>query len=229
MMITRWTAFIVTMRVSWLGHSCFRLEGSQGLSILTDPFGEDIGYGPPDVRADIVLLSHGHSDHNNIQAVKGSPVAIKGPGKHMVQGMEFRGIETYHDEEGGRLRGANTIFCFQLDGLAICHLGDLGHILRDAEVRSIGSVDLLFLPVGGHYTLNGRKAWQVIDQLHPRIAVPMHYQTDILRFRLGRVEEFLRGHEYEGPFDSLEVSREDLKAEGLRVVLLNYVKASREG
>jgi len=147
----------------------------------------------------------------------------------MVRGMEFRGIETYHDEEGGRLRGANTVFCFHLDGLAVCHLGDLGHILRDREVRSIGPVDLLFLPVGGLYTIDGRKAWQVIDQLHPNIAVPMHYQTDLLRFRLGRVEEFLRGHEYEGPLDSLEVSREDLKIEGLRVVLLNYVKASRKG
>jgi L-ascorbate metabolism protein UlaG (beta-lactamase superfamily) len=139
--------------------------------------------------------------------------------------MEFRGIETYHDEKGGRLRGANTIFCFQLDGLQVCHLGDLGHILRDQEVGIIGSVDLLFLPVGGIYTIDGRKAWQVIHQLKPRIAVPMHFQTDALKFRLGRVEDFLGGHEHEGPLDSLDVSRDDLKVEGLRVVLLNYIKA----
>jgi L-ascorbate metabolism protein UlaG (beta-lactamase superfamily) len=214
------------MRISWLGHSCFRLEGSQGLRILTDPFGKDVGYGPPDVQADIVLISHDHSDHNNSRAVKGRPVVIKGPGKHLSQGMEFRGIETYHDEKGGRLRGANTIFCFQLDGLAVSHLGDLGHVLRDQEIGSIGSVDLLFLPVGGIYTIDGRKAWQVIHQLKPRIAFPMHYQTDVLRFRLGRVEEFLEGHEYEGPLDSLEVSQKDLKARGLKVVLLNYTKAA---
>jgi L-ascorbate metabolism protein UlaG (beta-lactamase superfamily) len=212
------------MRISWLGHSCFCLEGSQGLCILTDPFGADVGYGPPDVRADIVLISHGHGDHNNIQAVKGRPVVIKGPGKHMAQGMEFRGIATHHDEEGGRLRGANTVFCFQLDGVAVCHLGDLGHVLRDQEIRSIGPVDLLFLPVGGKYTLDAKRAWQVIGQLQPRIAVPMHFQTEVLKFRLGRVEEFLRGHEYEGPLDSLEISGEDLEVEGLRVVLLNHIR-----
>jgi len=213
------------MKVSWLGHSCFRLEGSEGFSLLTDPFGKDVGYGPPDVQADIVLISHDHGDHNNSKAVKGRPAVIKGPGKHVSRGMEFRGIETYHDEKGGRLRGANTIFCFQLDGLQVCHLGDLGHILRDQEVGIIGSVDLLFLPVGGIYTIDGRKAWQVIHQLKPRIAVPMHFQTDALKFRLGRVEDFLGGHEHEGPLDSLDVSRDDLKVEGLRVVLLNYIKA----
>jgi L-ascorbate metabolism protein UlaG (beta-lactamase superfamily) len=187
-----------------------------------------VGYGSPDVQADIVLISHDHGDHNNSRAVKGRPVVIKGTGKHLAQIMEFRGIETYHDQEGGRLRGPNTIFCFQLDGVAVCHLGDLGHVLSNKEVGSIGSVDLLFIPVGGIYTIDGRKAWQVIDQLQPRIAVPMHFQTDVLRFRLGRVEEFLRGHEHEGPLDSLELSRQDLKEGGLRVVLLNYVGASRE-
>lgn len=214
------------MRISWLGHSCFRLEGRQGLRILTDPFGKDIGYGPPDAQADIVLISHAHGDHNNIQGVRGRPVVIRGPGKHMARGMEFRGIETHHDEEGGRLRGANTVFCFQLDGVAVCHLGDLGHLLKDQEVRSIGPVDLLFLPVGGKYTLDGEKAWQVIGQLRPQIAIPMHFQTDVLRFRLGRAEEFLKGHDYEGPLDCLEASGEDLKVKGLRVVLLNYIRGS---
>lgn len=218
------------MKIFWLGHSCFLLKGSNGISLLTDPFDEDVGYRLPRVRADIVTVSHDHHDHNNVGIIKGNPEVVRGPGRHYVMGIEFGGFNTYHDREKGRLRGSNTVFRFELDGVVICHLGDLGHILAEKQASDIGPIDLLLVPVGGMYTLEAAKAWSVVEQLQPRIVIPMHYSTPALSFELEGIEEFLKGRDFQGPMKCLEIKLDDWPQEnGCRVVLLDYVHSIKDG
>jgi L-ascorbate metabolism protein UlaG (beta-lactamase superfamily) len=219
------------MIVSWLGHSCFLLKGKDGISLLLDPFHEDeVGYSLPPVRADIVLISHDHLDHNNALAAGSDAEVIFAPGKHNYQGVDILGIESYHDSEEGRQRGTNTIFCFALDGIKVCHLGDLGHALSPDQVKAIGAVDLLFLPIGGRYTIDAASANEVMRQLFPAVVVPMHYQTRALSFDLDPVEGFLEGKSQAERQEKLVLKKEELSRprrpdqEG-RVVLLNCPRA----
>jgi len=191
---------VLPVRVKWLGHSCFLLTSDSGTRILTDPYTPGQGglnYGPINEPADIVLASHEHYDHNNVAAVKGKPQVIKGPGSREAKGIKFTGIPAYHDEDKGTKRGNDTIFVFELDGMRICHLGDLGHDLSDAEVKAIGKVDILFIPVGGFYTFEPQVATRVSDKLKPRVVVPMHFKTpkvDTATFGgITGPEEFLKG------------------------------------
>jgi L-ascorbate metabolism protein UlaG (beta-lactamase superfamily) len=215
------------MNVFWFGHSCFFLKGIRGPSLLLDPFHEEeVGYPLPYVEADIVVISHNHEDHNNAEAVGGHPLLIKGPGRHTALGLEFLGVPSYHDEYGGRLRGANTIFCFTVDKIMVCHLGDLGHPLSQAQVAAIGPVDLLFLPVGGMYTIDAKGANEVMRQLRPAVAVPMHYQTRALCFELEPVDDFLKGREVQGPLESLDLKKEDI-GDACKVVHLSCLEAEK--
>lgn len=217
------------MQVSWLGHSCFLLQASTGIRVLIDPFDEDVGYLLPDVQAEIVVISHEHHDHNNAKAVRGNPLVIRKEGLHCALGIEFLGIPSWHDREKGSLRGENTIFCFTLDRVRVCHLGDLGHVLSDAEVEAIGPVNLLFIPVGGIYTIGAKDADAVMKQLDPDVAIPMHYQTSALSFELEPVNDFLKDREYEGQVQSLILTKQGLQEERQKghrlsgkVVLLSY-------
>ncbi len=219
------------MIVSWLGHSCFHIMGSNGLSILTDPFDKSVGYKMPKIKADVVLISHNHSDHNSVEAVAGGFSVVRRPGMHVASGMVFRGVATYHDEQAGARRGENTVFCFQVDGIRMCHLGDLGHVLKQKEIQEIGEVDLLFIPAGGIYTIDAAGADKVASQLHPQIIIPMHYQTKALRFPLDPVSKFLQGRDYQGPLKSLTINASNLNVDSdsveikPKVVLLDYVSA----
>jgi L-ascorbate metabolism protein UlaG (beta-lactamase superfamily) len=219
------------MIVTWLGHSCFLLEGKDGISLLIDPFHEDeVGYGLPPVRADIVLISHDHLDHNNALAAGRDAKVISSPGKYNCREVDILGIESCHDAEDGLLRGANTIFCFALDGIRVCHLGDLGRALNRDHVKAIGAVDLLFLPVGGRYTIDAAGANEVMEQLNPTVAVPMHYKTRALSFDLDPVDGFLRGKGQAERQDKLVLNKGELSREGrpgqeVRVVLLNCPRA----
>ncbi|MBN1323950.1 MAG: MBL fold metallo-hydrolase [Methanotrichaceae archaeon] len=215
------------MRIYWLGHSCFHIVDSKGLSIVTDPFDESIGYRMPKLRADVALISHEHYDHNNVEALQGNPVVLRGPGRHIVEGREFLGVASHHDERGGRLRGPNTIFCFVVDGFRICHLGDLGHQLSERAKAEIGEVDLLMIPVGGIFTLDGPGASQVVKELCPRIIIPMHYNTEALTFELEAVDRFLEGKDVEGPEKFLSITSKDLDMHRSKVVLLDYHGSDR--
>jgi L-ascorbate metabolism protein UlaG (beta-lactamase superfamily) len=213
------------MIVTWLGHSCFLLQSENGLSVLLDPFHEsEVGYTMPFTDADIVIISHDHMDHNNVEAAGSGAQVIFGPGEYISLGMDIRGIKSYHDEQRGRLRGTNTIFCFTLDGIRVCHLGDLGHTLSRAQSKAIGPVDLLFLPVGGRYTIDALGANETMRQLHPAVAVPMHYQTRALSFELDPLDDFLKGRESLAPQRKLQLAREDLSGED-KVVLLTCPEA----
>ena len=210
------------MKVSWLGHACFEIVDSRGTRIVTDPFDETVGYEVPRIKADVVLVSHDHHDHNNVKAIRGDPQVVRGPGKHLAAGIEFRGVPTFHDEERGKLRGRNTIFCFVVDGLRVCHLGDLGHLLGEDDLRAMGEVDVLMIPVGGVYTIDADGAKRVIEQIRPRLVFPMHFRSE--EFDVAPVDLFLEGLEVERPGRSVSLAREDLPAAraGWRVVLLDY-------
>jgi L-ascorbate metabolism protein UlaG (beta-lactamase superfamily) len=186
------------MKVKWYGHASFRITSEKGLIIITDPyepggFAGAIAYGRiPDV-ADIVLVSHDHGDHNYVQGLPGSPKIVKGSGFHRIKDLEIRGIATYHDERQGTERGENTIFCFTLDSLRVCHLGDLGHVPSEQQAKEIGPVDVLLMPVGGFYTIDPAQATQTSQKLNPRITIPMHFKTPRCGFPLAAVEEFTKG------------------------------------
>ncbi len=218
------------MKITWLGHSCFKIESDGGKIIVTDPFDEAVGYPLPKEKADVVTVSHDHHDHNNVKVLKGDPAVVRGSGKQTAAGIEFEGIATYHDEKGGKLRGKNTIFSFEMDGIRVCHLGDLGHLLGEKEAAALGDVDVLMIPVGGVYTLDAEGAKKVIGQIKPKVAIPMHYMTPALTFEVDPPDRFLSGQKVGRPGTTFEVSKESLpkggegegEGEGPVIVLLDY-------
>jgi L-ascorbate metabolism protein UlaG (beta-lactamase superfamily) len=183
------------MKVKYLGHATFVITSNKGVRVITDPYetGPDLTYGEITESADIVTVSHYHHDHGNVAAVKGNPEVVNRAGRSEAKGIDFNGIASYHDEAGGSLRGDNIIFCFELDGVKVCHLGDLGHRLDDKQVKEIGSVDVLLIPVGGFYTIDAKVATEVCAQLKPRVIIPMHYKTAKGLAGISGVEGFLSG------------------------------------
>ncbi|MEW6572237.1 MAG: MBL fold metallo-hydrolase [Bacillota bacterium] len=180
------------MEIKWLGHACFLLTTREGVTVLTDPYDESIGYPLPPVTPDVVTVSHRHYDHNAVGSVKGSPVVFEGAGIHRAKGLTIRGVATFHDKNKGAQRGPNTVFVIEADGLRICHLGDLGHPLDGAKVQEIGPVDVLLIPVGGTYTIDADEAAALVTEMKPRIAVPMHYKTERLKINVAPVDNFLK-------------------------------------
>lgn len=185
------------MKVKWLGHAAFLITTDEGTKIVTDPYTPGVfglEYGNIKDKADIVTVSHDHDDHNYVKGVPGSPQIVKGAGTHKARGIEFAGIACQHDESGGKDRGSNTIFCFTVNGVKLCHLGDLGHILTNDQEKSIGIVDVLLIPVGGSFTVDAAGAHKVIGQLKPRVVIPMHFKNSRCpNFPVSEVEPFLTG------------------------------------
>jgi len=165
------------MNIIWYGQSCFLLTTSAGERILIDPYYRFLGYRMPVIPADVVVVTHDHRDHNQLQAASGDYLLANRPQKYVSGEIEIHGIPTYHDKEQGAKRGNNCVFVIQTDGLRICHAGDLGHLLTEHQVMGIGEVDILMVPVGGTKTINGTEAVQVMEQLQPAITIPMHYRT----------------------------------------------------
>jgi L-ascorbate metabolism protein UlaG (beta-lactamase superfamily) len=197
--------------ITWLGHSCFRIKGSQAV-VITDPFPPDLGYSLGKPTADIVTVSHQHPSHAYVQGVGGEPRIVQGPGEYEISGVLIIGVATFHDAEGGKKRGKNTVFLMEVDGISVCHLGDLGHVLSSEQVEEIGDVDVLLLPVGGASTIGAAMAAEVIRQLEPKAVVPMHYKTPFINRELDPVEKFLKemGMEQIEPRPKLSLSRTNL-------------------
>ncbi len=196
------------MKVKWLGHAAFMITSDNGTRIITDPYAtsKNLTYDEIKETADIVTVSHGHSDHNNVAAVKGNPAVVKEAGTKEVKGIKFGGIPTYHDEAGGSKRGNNIIFCFEIDGIRVCHLGDLGHQLDDKQVAELGEVDILLTPVGGFYTIDAKVATEACGRLAPKVIIPMHYRNDrCSSFPVSGVDEFLQGKTGVSQVDTSEV------------------------
>jgi len=195
------------MKIKWLGHSSFLVTSESGTKIITDPYviGGNLQYDEIKESADIVLVSHEHRDHNNAAAVQGNPEVVKEAGTFETDGIKFKGVAAYHDNVGGQQRGPNTIFCFEVDGIRVCHLGDLGHRLSDEQVAEIGSVDILFIPVGGYYTIDAELATEVADRLAPKVIIPMHFRTEKYSGPLVGADDFLRGKKDVKQLDTSEV------------------------
>ncbi|MFA5644309.1 MAG: MBL fold metallo-hydrolase [Patescibacteria group bacterium] len=211
------------MNITWLGHSCFKIEekiNGENISIVTDPFGQETGLKVPNVEADIVSVSHNHDDHNNINSLRGKPFVVDCAGEFDVKGVIIEGIRSYHDDKEGKDRGANIIFRFDIEGLSLAHLGDLGEVLDNKQLEKLGGVDILFVPVGGKYTLDAKKAVEVISQIEPRIVIPMHYKTKDLKIDIEGVDKFIKELGIEvNEEEKLKISKKDLPSEDMRLVI----------
>ena len=181
------------MKIKYLAHAAFLVTSEGGVRIVTDPYetSEGLKHGAIKETADIVTVSHEHGDHNNVSAVKGNPKVVKTDAES--KGIKIRAILTAHDDKSGSQRGKNTVFCFGVDGVIVCHAGDLGHTLTAEQAKAIGKVDVFMVPVGGFFTIDAASATKVCDQLKPRVILPMHYKTEKLSFPIAGVEDFLKG------------------------------------
>jgi len=199
------------MKIRYLAHASFLVTGEDGTKIITDPYetGGGIRYKEIDVAADIVVMTHEHSDHNNVRAVRGSPTVVKDPGMHTAKGIVFKGVPFYHDPSKGSERGHNNIFAFAIDGINVCFCGDLGHTLTQKDADEIGKVDLLFIPVGGYYTIDASEAGEVVNLLNPKVVIPMHYKTRSVDYPIKGVDLFLAGKENVKQLNTSEI---DVKA-----------------
>ncbi|MEM4700274.1 MAG: MBL fold metallo-hydrolase [Candidatus Nezhaarchaeales archaeon] len=207
----------------WLGHACFEITGG-GITVVTDPHdGSSLGLPPPRASADVVLISHSHFDHADGRGMVSKPgaVVIDKPGLHEAKGLRVKGVLSHHDDAGGSKRGQNVIFTFELEGIKFCHLGDLGHVLAPSQVAEIGEVDVLLTPVGGTFTIDASAASRVVEQLKPKVVVPMHFKVPGLKLPISGVEPFLKGKKSVERLDKSEVElkKEELPAETKVVVL----------
>jgi len=179
------------LQIRWHGHSCFEIKGD--ITLVTDPHdGKSIGIPAPIIEGDIILVSHDHYDHNSVKTVEkiGSKV-IRDERKRNISNVDIRGIKTYHDDNFGDSRGENIIFKFLMDDITFCHLGDLGHMVRENIAEKIGCVDILFIPVGGNFTIDADIAWEIIKLIKPSIIIPMHYKIGGLSLPIDNLDGFL--------------------------------------
>ena len=179
------------LQIRWHGHSCFEIKDD--ITLVTDPHdGKSIGIPAPNIEGDIILVSHDHYDHNSVKTVEkiGSKV-VRDERKRNIYNVVIRGIKTYHDENFGDSRGENIIFKFLIDDINFCHLGDLGHILEEDIAEKIGDVDILFIPVGGNFTIDSDDAWKIVNLIKPSIIIPMHYKIGGLSLPIDTLDKFL--------------------------------------
>lgn len=212
------------MKITWYGHSCFRVV-TKNATIITDPFSKDIGLKPPRCEADIVTVSHDHYDHNNTSTLRKSPFVINGPGEYELKGISILGIKSFHDAEQGKERGLNTIFLIKAEDIKICHLGDLGQKeLIDKQLEKLSRVDILMIPVGGIYTIDSEKARAIINQIEPKIVIPMHYKIPKLNIKLHKVDNFLKEIGVkEEVIDQLMIKKKDLPKEEVKVIVMKIL------
>lgn len=183
------------MTIEYLAHSCFLITSENGTRVVVDPyesggFGGAVGFGPVDVEADVVVISHEHADHAAVSEVRGKPEIVRD--SKQVRGVRFEAVPCFHDETRGSERGPMRIMSFVVDGVRVCHLGDLGHVLTEKQVKELKSPQVLMVPVGGHFTIGPAQAKQVVADLQPRVVIPMHFKMPQLSFVLAPVDDFLR-------------------------------------
>ena len=215
------------MQITWHGFSCFRISetlNGHEVSVVIDPFANQDGYKlPRNLTADVVISSHAHDRHDNIEGVGGEPFVITGPGEYEVKDAFVTGISTYHDVVDGKEKGLNTMYYVTIGDLHVVHLGDLKHALEPQHLEAFHSVDILFVPVGGGDTLDGKKAADVVAQLEPRVIIPMHYRSGDAGGALDTVDAFLKamGVGKIEALPKLKISAKDLPQEETRVITLD--------
>ena len=213
------------MIITWQGHSCFKIQdkiGPDGVTLLTDPYDKEVGLKVPNFEADIITVSHDHHDHNNIAALRGTPFIIDCAGEYDRKGILIEGIDSYHDEKKGEERGNNIIYRIEVDDISVAHLGDLGTVLDNTQLEKLVGTDVLLIPVGGKYTLDAKKAVEVISQIEPRIVIPMHYKTEGLKMDLDPIDKFIKELGLTPSYEEkLKISKKDLPAEDMELVILS--------
>ena len=203
------------LQIRWHGHSCFEIKDD--LTIVTDPHdGKSIGIPSPTVAADIILVSHDHYDHNSVKTVqKANSTVITDERKRTISDIEIKGIPSFHDKSQGAKRGNNIIYKFTLDDITFCHLGDLGHELDDETLSNLKDIDILFIPIGGTFTINADQAWNVIKKINPKIVIPMHYKIGGLSLPISTIDPFLEKSKYKTlkVGNEIEIEKDDIQQE----------------
>ena len=213
------------MIITWQGHSCFKIQdkiGPDGITVVTDPFGKNIGLKVPNFEADIVTVSHNHDDHNNIGALRGNPFVIECAGEYDFKGILVEGVDSHHDTSGGKERGGNIIYRMEVDDVSIVHLGDLGGSLDSSQLEKLAGTDILLIPVGGKYTIDAKAAVEIISQIEPRIVIPMHYKTPDLNMDIDTVDKFIKELGLKPTYEEkLKIPKKDLPQEDMELVILS--------
>jgi len=212
------------MKIIWHGHSCFKII-TKSATTITDPFDKSIGLKPPRCEADIITVSHEHYDHNNTSVLKGSPLIINTPGEYDLKDVIILGIDSFHDMKEGKERGSNTIFIIEAENIRICHLGDLGQKeLTGEQLEKIGEIDILMIPIGGIYTIDGERAITIINQIEPKIVIPMHYKIPHLNIKLQGPDEFLKEMgTVKEVVEQLTIKKKDLLKKDMRVIVMRVI------
>jgi L-ascorbate metabolism protein UlaG (beta-lactamase superfamily) len=203
------------LQIRWHGHACWEITND--ITLVTDPHdGKSIGIPAPNVMGDIILVSHDHYDHNSVKSVeKEDSKIVTDERKRNISNVEIFGINSFHDEDMGAKRGSNIIYRFTMDGIKFCHLGDLGHDLDEEAVQKIGDVDILFVPIGGTFTVDDKQAWNVINKIKPKIIIPMHYKIGGLSLPIAGIDPFLEKNRYKilKVGNEIDIEKEDLPTE----------------
>ena len=217
------------MKIKWNGHASFTITAVDGTVIVTDPyepgaFGGGIKYSAVDDKADVALVSHDHADHNFVKSLQGSPVVLKQGGK--AKGIDFTGVEAAHDEKSGSERGKNMMFAFSVDGVRVAFVGDLGHLLSKAQLQALGPVDVLLAPVGGFFTIDAAAAAKLVEQIKPKIVVPMHFKTAKCGFPIAEVDDFAKRmtNVKRTGLSEVELAKDKLPAKGPEVWILEHAR-----
>lgn len=216
------------MKIKWYGHAAFNITTEKGVKIIVDPyksgaFGGALSYGKIKDEADIVLTSHDHDDHNYTKDIQGKFTHIDKKGVYEVKNVKIKAMPSYHDSSKGKERGNNLMFVIEADGLILAHMGDLGHTLEKDTVKEVGKIDILFLPVGGFYTIDAKEATKVMHDINPVITIPMHYKTEKCNFPISELKEFTGGKK---SVKVTNVSEVEIKKETLpkepEIIVLKY-------
>lgn len=179
------------MEWTWLGHSTFLITDNAGGRLVTDPVDKKSIPVLKRVEADVITVSHRHFDHCAAERIGGDPVVKESLETETLAGFTITGFPTFHDEVKGAKRGTNTIFVIEADGERYVHCGDLGHIPDERTIAALRGCDVLFLPVGGIFTVDGKGAWEIAKRIAPKAVVPMHFATPDLGFTLEPLDNFL--------------------------------------
>lgn len=179
------------VKINFYGHSFFMVTSAGGIRIAMDPYNEHVKSTLPVVSADIALISHAHFDHNNVSLFTQTPeFIIQSPGQHEAKGIKITGFSSFHDKSGGTARGKNIIFTFSVDGISFVHFGDLGTSPHENTLAELRNSDIIFVPVGGVYTINHLEALELIKIIQPKIAVPMHFKESDTKIGIGDISGF---------------------------------------
>lgn len=211
------------MRVQWLGHSSFLIVSGEGTTIVTDPYEPggyegQIKYAPIGISPDIITISHSHPDHCGVDQFANDFQTVSRPGVRTIKDVKITGFEWYHDTD---MSVPNIIFLMNVDRMRLCHLGDIGCEPTPQLLEKIGDVDILFIPVGGHYTIGPKEAYQLVARIRPKLALPMHYLTPKIDFPILPVDNFIQGRSNVAMLNNteFEITKEQLPEETHIVVL----------